>query len=240
MPLGAKPWILFSQRSWCFISEKLYKIILDRWRSLYKFLSFILAWYSNRFRWNAPRGFTKPLFPFHQRSFPSRSRGSLVYNDQTIRPVSKPAKEINSNRTSFVSLIRCSNLSSSVPRCPRGQFFSFSPPSSTIFQRLFSNASLGSPIPLLHPSLHQLPLCSRAPAISYRNLSCAPKHFSENRLARAVAGQSPKCWRSRSSPGEDRSTISPTYPARYVCTYICYICDWKLSSLPYKLNVRVP
>lgn len=140
-----------------------------------------------------PRGFTKPLFPFHQRSFPSRSRGSLVYNDQTIRPVSKPAKEINSNRTSFVSLIRCSNLSSSVPRCPRGQFFSFSPSSSTIFQRLFSNASLGSPIPLLHPSLHQLPLCSRAPAISYRNLSCAPKHFSENRLARAVAGQSPKC-----------------------------------------------
>lgn len=104
-----------------------------------------------------------------------------------------PSLQRKLTQTERVSFLLFAALISLLPRCPRGQFFSFSPPSSTIFQRLFSNASLGSPIPLLHPSLHQLPLCSRAPAISYRNLSCAPKHFSENRLARAVAGQSPKC-----------------------------------------------
>lgn len=157
-------WLVRSHESYfpndhgCFVSEKLYKIILDRWGSLYKFLSFILAWYSNRFRWNAPRAFTKSLFFFLFTNAlflveveASERFARLQWSDHPSLYPSKPAKEINSNRTSFVSLIRCSNLSSSVPRCPRGQFSfssSFSPPPSTIFQRLFSNAS---------PSVHRFP-----------------------------------------------------------------------------------
>lgn len=135
-------------------------------------------------------GLRVPSFPLSRTLF--SSKGSLVYNDPDLYP----AKEINSNRTSSVSLIRRSNLSSSVPRCPRGHF-SFSSPLLRPFSKRILERTLPSahrfPPSLYLSSLHQLPLCSRAPAISYRNLSCAPKHFSENRLARAVAGQSPKC-----------------------------------------------
>lgn len=205
--------------------KKLCKIILDRSRSLYKFLSFILPWYSNRFRWNAPRGFAKPLFPFHQRSFPSRSRSEREVRSFTmIGPSglypSLQRKLTQTERVSFLLLAALISLhlfravrAASVLLLTLPSFFDHFP---TLTLERFPRFT-DSP---LYPSLHRLPLCSRAPAISYRNLSCAPKHFSENRLARAVAGQSPKCWRSRSSPGEDRSTISPTYPARYVRMYV--------------------
>lgn len=203
--------------------KKLCKIILDRSRSLYKFLSFILPWYSNRFRWNAPRGFAKPLFPFHQRSFPSRSGSEREVRSFTMIGPSglypSLQRKLTQTRTSFVSLIRCSNLSSSVPRCPRGLS---SPPHPSLLLRPFSNAYSRT-----LPSLHRFPSLSFSP--SAPPLLARTGHILSQSFLRAQAffwepsrsrRQSPKCWRSRSSPGEDRSTISPTYPARYVRMYV--------------------
>lgn len=140
--------------------KKLCKIILDRSRSLYKFLSFILPWYSNRFRWNAPRGFAKLLFPFHQRSFPSRSRSEREVRSFTMIGPSglypSLQRKLTQTRTSFVSLIRCSNLSSSVPRCPRGLS---SPPHPSLLLRPFSNAYSRT-----LPSLHRFPSLSFSPS----------------------------------------------------------------------------
>lgn len=163
-------------------------------------------------------------FPFSRTLF--SSKGSLVYNDRTCILQRKLTR---TERVPF--LLFAALISLHLFRAVRAATSPSPHPFFDHFPNVFSNERfprLTDSLPLYLSSLHQLPLCSRAPAISYRNLSCAPKHFSENRLARAVAGQSPKCWRSRRAhPAKIAPLSRPTYPARYVCTYICYICDWK-------------
>lgn len=139
--------------------KKLCKIILDRSRSLYKFLSFILPWYSNRFRWNAPRGFAKPLFPFHQRSFPSRSRSEREVRSFTMIGPSGlyPSLQRKLTQTERVSfLLLAALISLHLFRAVRA---ASSPPHPSLLLRPFSNAYSRT-----LPSLHRFPSLSFSPS----------------------------------------------------------------------------
>ena len=148
-----------------------------------------------------------------------KSRRGSNRSFTTIRPaVSKSAKEINSNWTGFVSLIHRSDLSSSTQRCPqlrsRSIFFTASSDRLPLFPF--------PPIPFLFLSsfsIHLAPVCSRAPTIPYRNLSCASSIFLGTISLTLLQGNRPNADAARVHPAKIvRLSRQPIRPGTCVRT----------------------
>lgn len=158
---------------------------------------FIPIQFLNRFHGNAIPTVVFEASFFHRIFFPcsflgkSKRAGSLVYNDQTIRLYpSLQRKLTQTERVSF--LLFAALISLHLLRAVHDSISFHLRHSSSDHLLPFSNDSPSSPTPFsLLLSIRLAPLFSRTDHTLSQSF-LRVQHFSENRLALAAAGQSPK------------------------------------------------